>query len=106
MLFSYPKTKHIRSHWPRGYTAYESFKYWLRDEFMCRCVFCLVRERMKDPSGHHHFAVEHLKPKKKNPGLICEYRNLVYGCLQCNSIKGENGPVLDPCRAAYGKHLE
>jgi hypothetical protein len=106
MLFCYPKTKHARRHWPKGYKAYDTFKPWLRDEFTFQCVFCLVRERMKDPSGHHHFAVEHLKPKKKNPTLICQYSNLVYGCLQCNSIKGEKGPVLDPCRAAYGKHFE
>src|SRR5258708_7931276 len=106
MLFDYPTTKHVRRHGPSGYKEYSSFKPWLRDEFVFRCVFCLVRERMKDPDGQDAFAVEHLKPKKKYPNLICEYENLVYACLKCNSFKGELAGVPSPCAAIYANQIE
>lgn len=60
---------------------------------------------MCGPSGQDHFAVEHLKPKTKYPKLVCAYGNLAYACLRCNSIKGEQEPVLDPCRAVYASHF-
>jgi hypothetical protein len=106
MLFDYPKIKHVRRHGPSGYAEYTGFKPWLRDDFVFRCVFCLVRERMKDPGGQDSFGVEHLKPKKKNPTLICVYENLVYACLQCNSFKGELGGVPDPCLVIYANQVE
>jgi hypothetical protein len=63
--FAYPDSKHDRQHGPRGYIDYRSYKPWLRDEFMFRCVFCLRRERWLD--GHISFGVEHLKPFKIAP---------------------------------------
>ena len=42
--FDYPAQPHIRRHGPIGYADYASFRPWLRDEFVFRCVFCLRRE--------------------------------------------------------------
>ena len=105
MPFTYPGSRVVRRHAPSGYTDYSSFKPWLRDEFTFRCVFCLLRERMLGSIGQAGFAVEHLTPRAADPTLECEYANLLYACSQCNSFKGDLGPVLDPCRAAYARHL-
>lgn len=105
MPFTYPGSRVVRRHAPAGYTDYTSFKPWLRDEFSFRCVFCLLRERMLGSIGQAGFAVEHLTPRTTDPTRECDYTNLVYACSQCNSFKGDLGPVLDPCRAAYARHL-
>src|ERR1700682_3612702 len=42
--FAYPSEPHQRKHGPAGYTNYEEYKPWLRDEFTFRCVYCLERE--------------------------------------------------------------
>jgi hypothetical protein len=104
MPFIYPDAPIVRRHAPAGYTDYSSYKPWLRDEVTFRCVFCLMRERMY-PNGQDSFSVEHLKPRSARPDLTCEYSNLVYACLKCNSNKNDRGPVLDPCRSAYALHL-
>ena len=49
--FAYPALPHIRRHGPQGYNDTESFRPWLRAEFMFRCVFCLVRERWEKRVG-------------------------------------------------------
>ncbi len=44
MIFDYPEPRLERIHGPAGYSTYESFRPWLRDEFTFRCVYCLKRE--------------------------------------------------------------
>jgi hypothetical protein len=105
MIFAYPTSPHVRLHGPKGYKDYKSFKPWLRDEFSFRCVFCLVRERWYPPLGADVFAVEHLLPRREAPDRECDYENLLYACQQCNSCKGEQWPVPDPCREPYGQHV-
>lgn len=104
MPFLYPSSPHQRRHGPQGYTNYESYKPWLRDEFSFRCVYCLVRERHY-PNRDAGFSVDHLTPKSVEPELALEYENLVYACSRCNSYKGNRWPVPDPCATAYGSHL-
>jgi|SRR3989337_2619357 len=103
MIFKYPHERHIRRHGPSGYRDYGSYKPWLRDDFTFTCVFCLVRERWY-PNGHAAFSVEHLNPKKFGRG-IPDYNNLLYACLQCNSLKRALTGIPDPCKDAYGTHL-
>ena len=43
-VFVYPVERHVRRHGPLGYSDYQSFKPWLRDEFRFRCCYCLWRE--------------------------------------------------------------
>jgi hypothetical protein len=100
--FSYPSRPHSRRHGPR-YRRYQPFKPWLRDEFTFRCVYCLFRERWY-PSGQDHFSVEHVTAKAIDPGRECDYDNLVYACLRCNSLKLVSR-LLDPCADGYGAHL-
>jgi hypothetical protein len=105
MPFVYPSTPHQRKHGPAGYTLYETYKDWLRDEFSFRCVYCLARERWY-PNGHAGFGIDHVKPKG-NPqytALLCDYSNLVYACNRCNSLKQEE-ELIDPCIEPLGKHL-
>ena len=103
-LFEYPIESHQRRHGPAGYADYKSFKPWLRDEFKFRCVFCLHRETWW-PDGDAAFSVEHIVPQSKDETLICEYHNLLFACLGCNSAKRDVKLGLDPCQAAYGKHV-
>jgi hypothetical protein len=75
----------------------------LRDDFAFRCVYCLFRERWY-PNGQDAFSVEHVIPQVVAPGRVCDYENLVYACVRCNSRKLAN-LLLDPCSTAYGIHL-
>jgi 5-methylcytosine-specific restriction endonuclease McrA len=105
MAFTYPRSRHIRRHGPRGYRDYRSYKPWLRDEFAFRCVYCLWRERWC-ADGDQMFSVDHLLPRTTHPGRLCDYDNLVYACCQCNALKQEATPVLNPCEEALGQHRE
>lgn len=100
--FAYPDEPHSRRHGP-VYTSYKTYKDWLRDEYVFRCVFCLRREVWLD--GHNSFSVEHLKPYDLAPELDCVYTNLVYSCIRCNSFKQTKWPILNPDRNAYASHF-
>ena len=102
--FLYPDAPHTRKHGPTGYRNYKSYKPWLRDEFVFRCVFCLSRE-VWYPNGQDAFHVEHLKPRKLSPELEVDYDNLVYSCGSCNSFKQDKWPILSPFQNAYGVHF-
>ena len=97
--FDYPTQKHVRRHGPVGYSDYESFREWLRDEFSYRCVFCLQREQWCRRQAVFH--IDHFVPQVINPNLACEYDNLLYVCAACNSIKSDEA-VPDPCEIAFG----
>ena len=75
----------------------------MRDEFVFRCVYCLERETWY-PNRQAAFAVEHILPQVKRPDLICDYDNLAYACLRCNSFK-QDLETLDPFKVAFGEHL-
>jgi HNH endonuclease len=94
--FEYPVSAHQRCHAPAGYLDYENYKPWLRDEFAFRCVYCLERERWY-PSRSAAFSVDHVIPQAVAPTRVCDYENLVYACLRCNS--GKKDVLLpDPTR--------
>ncbi len=101
--FSYPSVVPVRKHGPGGYLQYQEYKDWLRDEFEFRCVYCLERETWY-PSRQAAFAVDHILPQVNRSDLVCEYDNLVYACLRCNSFK-QDLETLDPSRVALDGHL-
>lgn len=105
MIQQYPEQPHLRRHGPIGYTTYQSYKPWLRDEFTFRCVYCLERERWST-SRHDGFGVDHVKPKGKPEyaHLEFDYENLVYACNRCNSAKGVE-ELPDPTQVALSQHL-
>jgi hypothetical protein len=90
-IFEYPKTPVPRKHGPKGYTNYESFREWLRDDFSYRCAFSLFRETWDSPN----FDIDHLNPQKTHPELTCDYNNLIYLLHDLNLKKGGN-PLPDP----------
>jgi len=104
-IFDYPKNPHMREHGPRGYRDYRNYKPWLRDEFSFRCVYCLCRERWY-PNGQDGFSVDHFLPKTKFPQLECDYENLLYACVKCNTLKTDCELDCDPCRESFSIHLE
>lgn len=104
MLFRYPHIVHERRHGPQGYQDYRSYKPWLRDEFLFRCVYCLCRERWF-PDGDANFSVDHVEPRSAAPERIRDYDNLVYACCQCNAAKHDTLRVLNPCSEPFGRHL-
>jgi hypothetical protein len=101
--FSLPGLAPNRKHGPAGYVNYQEYKDWLRDEFVFRCVYCLERE-LWYPNRQAAFAVEHILPQAKRPDLVCEYDNLAYACLRCNSLK-QDLETLDPSRVKLADHL-
>lgn len=105
MIFQYPENAHVRRHAPSGYSNYQSYKPWLRDEFDFRCIYCLWRERWC-AVGEAAFSVEHLHSQATAPERICDYDNMVYACCRCNSIKTDAAAILDPCVDAFSKHLQ
>jgi hypothetical protein len=101
--FGYAAVPHQRKHGPQGYTNYQEYKDWLRDEFVFRCVYCLERE-MWYPSRAAAFSVDHVVPQVEDDTLLCQYGNLVYACLWCNSAK-QDVKLIDPTATAFGQHI-
>jgi hypothetical protein len=91
--FDYPARPLSRIHGPEGYTGYDSYRPWLRDEFSFRCVYCLGREQWGHVTGE--FALDHFVPQKSSPALATTYDNLVYSCTRCNLAKSDQA-VSDP----------
>jgi hypothetical protein len=104
MIFAYPAHSHVRKHGPAEYAAYETYKPWLRDEFVFRCAYCLVRERWY-PNGPASFSVDHFVAQVIAPDRALDYDNLVYACVGCNSAKRDK-TVLDPCHEPMSRHLQ
>jgi hypothetical protein len=99
-VFVYPPEPHRRKHGPIGYTNYESYRDWLRDEFSYRCVFSLFRETWPQTRFH----IDHLIPQKERPDLVCDYDNLILLEGRLNLVKGKRR-MPDPCNVALGKCL-
>jgi hypothetical protein len=84
--FLYPSAPHSRRHGPCGYADVDSYRFWLRDEFTFRCVYCLFREqwgRLKAGFALDHFLLVALHPEQERI-----YDNLLYACVACNQTKG------------------
>ncbi|HJZ94298.1 MAG TPA: HNH endonuclease [Gemmataceae bacterium] len=93
--FEYPTLPHERWHGPAGYLDTDSFRPWLRDEFVFRCVYCLRREQWAP--GQTGFEIDHLAAVVNAPELALTYDNLMYTCEVCNSVKGARD-LPDPSR--------
>jgi hypothetical protein len=105
--FAYPTKPHTRRHVPEQFVNYQSYKEYLRDEFIFTCVYCLSRETWNLNSSF--FGVEHFIPKSKSSAAdIVKYENLLYACNFCNTVKGnESFPIsMHPERNPYGHHLK
>lgn len=101
--FQYPAKPFVRRHGPRGYSNYESYRPWLRDEFSFRCVYCLTREAWaRGPAAHH---VDHFLPIANHPGSAAIYDNLLYACSTCNAYKRDH-IAPDPLQALTEASLE
>ena len=85
LAFQYPSGPHTRKHGPGGYSSYEQYRDWLRDEFSFRCIVCLLREQWAERVGRFH--IDHVCPQSTHPHLRTSYANLVYLCVHCNQIK-------------------
>jgi len=85
LIFDYPEPRAERIHGPMGYSSYESFRPWLRDEFTFRCTFCLIRETWGRLTGE--FELDHFNPQSLAPDNSLDYFNLVYSCRRCNQVK-------------------
>lgn len=101
--FRYPPNPHIRRHGPVGYSAYQHFRPWLRDEFCFRCVYCLRREAWAFQDSD--FELDHDVARSLAPELCREYTNLVYACHNCNKRKS-NKRLPSPSSVAYGACME
>lgn len=106
MVSKIQKQKPIRT-CIKTYTAYTSFKPFIRKDFNKRCGYCDDLDIYH--GGKSNYQIDHFKPKKKFPKLEVTYNNLVYSCPFCNRAKWnkwkENG-FIDPCTNLYDEHLE
>ena len=102
--FDYPALPHQRRHGPAGYKDYGSYRDWLRDEFMFRCVYCLHREQWYSRGGTFH--IDHAVPVRTDLGGALLYTNLVYACTSCNQAKGAILGLPDPCSVCFRDCLE
>lgn len=102
--FAYPMIPHLRRHGPRGYKDYGNYKPFLRDDFTFRCVYCQERECWY-PSRDGSFSADHFVSKVIDPSRECDYENLVYACVRCNSFKQTKILFLDPARVAFSEHF-
>jgi len=103
--FKYPRKPHCRVHGPQGHKSYPAYKQWLRDEFEFRCVYCLTRE-MWSGDGQNRFSIDHVQPKSLHAKLTCDYDNLVYACIRCNTFKNAATDLPDPCKVPLHKHMK
>ena len=101
-IFDYPNVPHTHRHGPIGYSDYDSYRDWLRDEFSFRCVFCLRREQWDRRVSTFH--IDHFVPQHAARDKALEYENLLYVCASCNSLKGDQ-EVPSPCVFNYGECL-
>jgi hypothetical protein len=104
-VFDYPAIPHQRRHGPRGYLDYTSYKPWLRDEFIFRCVYCLTRERWQ-PDGHEAFSADPFDAQSTQPARRGAYENLFYVCCSCNAARGALQLPFNPSGEAIGAHLQ
>lgn len=103
LIFVYPAAAHSRRHGPQRYAEYGYYKPWLRDDFAFRCVYCLWRERW-EKDGKANFSIDHVIAQSVAPERICDYNNLVYACMSCNSSKRAT-LLPDPCEECFAAHL-
>ena len=103
-VFRYPTSSRERRHGPAGYADYQSFKPWLRDEFLFRCIYCLCRETW-EPNGHRTFSVEHIRPRSARDAATETYENLAYACCTCNSAREDRPLPLDVAAEPLADHL-
>jgi HNH endonuclease len=102
VIFDYPSHRNERRHGPSGYTSYHSFRPWLRDEFLFRCVYCLKREAWGQVTGD--FELDHFRPQSLNADSRVDYLNLVYACRRCNSVKLDQS-IDDPFQLLVAGNL-
>lgn len=103
MGFEYPTEPHTRRHGPAGYQDYDSYRDWLRDEFIFRCVYCLQREQWYGRGATFH--IDHFTPVAEDENRKCEYTNLLYVCATCNEAKKAVLGVPNPCEVAFSDCL-
>ena len=102
--FEYPALPHQRRHGPSGYRDYGSYRDWLRDEFMFRCVYCLHREQWYSRPGTFH--IDHFVPVSTDPEGTLRYANLTYACTTCNEAKADILGLPDPCTVSFWECIE
>jgi hypothetical protein len=102
LCFPYPEDVAGRQHGPRGYSHYEAYRDWLRDEFAFRCAYCLMRETWL--RGMKGFQIDHCVAQAEDRGHRLDYDNLVYTCPWCNRAKS-GVQIPNPTEVAYGKAL-
>lgn len=103
MTFNYPSVRTERRHGPNGYSAYQLYRPWLRDEFLFRCVYCLKREKWGQVTGD--FELDHFAPQSLHPERSLDFVNLVYACRRCNAVKLDQS-IDDPWILLTSEHVQ
>ena len=69
----------------------------VRRETHDKCAYCERKISHTQPGD-----IEHILPKSRFPGLVCEWHNMTFACRTCNQCKGDyhdpDAPMVDPYR--------
>lgn len=68
----------------------EDIKKALKEECFGKCMYCDTKIGVSD-----YEQIEHILPKKLNPELTYQWRNLGWACQKCNGLKKEN-EIINP----------
>jgi len=66
---------------------YREYKEILRDDFLWSCAYCTVSEFEAQTI---RMTIDHYEPQSARPDLKDDYRNLMYCCDDCNSLREKN----------------
>lgn len=106
--FKFQTKIHKRTENPTQYSKYNKYKPFLEREFNNQCVYCRKPYLISDDKSSFH--VEHYRPKKHFPNLVCEYANLYFACAACNRNKGsywdDTHRIVNPCEYVMSQHLK
>jgi hypothetical protein len=78
----------VRGDVPAG-LPYADYKQYLRRDFLHTCGYCTISE---SEAQAIRFTIDHYEPRGARPDLENEYRNLMYSCDGCNTLKGDRCP--------------
>ncbi|MEW6499702.1 MAG: HNH endonuclease [Cyanobacteriota bacterium] len=69
----------------------DKFREEIRQDCQRRCVYCDIHEM--EAGGKESMTLDHLRPQKKYAALQRDPKNLLWACLKCNNLKGDDWPA-------------
>lgn len=85
----FPKLNRRANYSP--HKKYRDFRNEIQEDCLWRCVYCDAHE--DETGGVKNMTLDHFRPKKLYPALEDLPTNLVWACIACNQLKGDDWPA-------------